>query len=229
MKITESQLRQIIREAIVECYGWPVEKEEHLYGVKPDLKDVNPKDPKNPELSLPKGLNTKSSINELRKMIRKEIEEIIMARELNEADLGKLGGMALTAALMTAIPGAIKTGFEKFNKPEVTATASQESSPSELEQAIKVIFDLKKPLNLKAENELMNNPEIKKLINLIPDKKHLESMGGGQYSLRVLNRDKHLAQFHALQALLVFHAKHNSDFAKKVIEWGNANPVLLNK
>lgn len=64
MKITESQLRQMIREVIAECYGWPVEKEEHLYGVKPELKKPNPADPKNSNLKFPKGLNTKSSINE---------------------------------------------------------------------------------------------------------------------------------------------------------------------
>lgn len=55
MKITESQLRQIIREVIAECYGWPVEKEEHLYGVKTPMKDSPVRDSKNPELTLPKG------------------------------------------------------------------------------------------------------------------------------------------------------------------------------
>lgn len=62
MKITESQLRKIIREVIAECYGWPVEKEEHLYGVKPALDKANPKDPKNPNLVMPKGPNTRSSM-----------------------------------------------------------------------------------------------------------------------------------------------------------------------
>lgn len=64
MKITEAELRQIICKTIVECYGWPVEKEEHLYGVKPALTASNPKDPKNPEIKMPKGPNTRSAVNE---------------------------------------------------------------------------------------------------------------------------------------------------------------------
>lgn len=48
-------LKKLIREFVLEeCYGWPVEKEEHLYGVKASLKSPA-KDPKNSLLKLPKG------------------------------------------------------------------------------------------------------------------------------------------------------------------------------
>lgn len=69
MKISEAQLRSMIRDIIQECYGWPVEKEEHLYDVKPELNVLDPKDPKNPEIKMPKGLNTRSSVNKESKKV----------------------------------------------------------------------------------------------------------------------------------------------------------------
>ena len=64
MKITEAQLRQLIRETIAECYGWPVADEKYLYDVKHTLKMPHPKDPKNAAIKMPKGYNTLSSVNE---------------------------------------------------------------------------------------------------------------------------------------------------------------------
>lgn len=52
------EVRSLIRMLIRECYGWPVEKEEHLYGVKASMKSDN-KDPKNSSLKLPKGRNSR--------------------------------------------------------------------------------------------------------------------------------------------------------------------------
>ena len=55
------EFRRLIRQYIRECYGWPVEKEESVYGVKhPEVKGG--KDPKNSALRLPKGLNSKSPV-----------------------------------------------------------------------------------------------------------------------------------------------------------------------
>lgn len=86
MKVTISQVRKIIRETIAECYGWPVEKEEHLYGAKPSMK----KD----ALKTPKGPNTRSHMGEgltvarLRKMVREIAEESMKEAE---KDLNKDG------------------------------------------------------------------------------------------------------------------------------------------
>lgn len=55
------EVRALIRAMVLEeCYGWPVEKEEHLYGVKSYSTATNLKDPKNPELKMPKGPTTRS-------------------------------------------------------------------------------------------------------------------------------------------------------------------------
>lgn len=64
MKITEARFRQLIRKMIVECYGWPVADEKYLYGIKHTLKSSHSKDPRNPEIKMPKGPNTLSSVNE---------------------------------------------------------------------------------------------------------------------------------------------------------------------
>lgn len=57
--LEESKIRQLIRKLVKECYGWPVDKEVPLYGVKG--KDTeNSRDPKNADLKLPKGPNTRS-------------------------------------------------------------------------------------------------------------------------------------------------------------------------
>lgn len=64
MKIRLSELRQIIRSVVKECYGWPVEREEPLYGVSAKMGAKNPSDPKNRNLKLPKGRNTRSGMNE---------------------------------------------------------------------------------------------------------------------------------------------------------------------
>lgn len=57
------EFRKLVASLVAECYGWPVEKEEHIYGVKPKLDAPNPKDPKNPEVKMPKGPNTLSAVN----------------------------------------------------------------------------------------------------------------------------------------------------------------------
>ena len=64
MRIRLSELRQIIRSVVKECYGWPVEKEESLYGVPNKMGAKNPSDSKNKTLKLPKGPNTRSGMNE---------------------------------------------------------------------------------------------------------------------------------------------------------------------
>jgi hypothetical protein len=58
MKITESKLRRIIRTVIAECYGWPVEKVEHIFGQRSKIDVQNPRDPKNPAIKMPKGPNS---------------------------------------------------------------------------------------------------------------------------------------------------------------------------
>ena len=64
MKLTESQLRRIIRGVVAECYGWPVEKEEHLYGKASKIDVQNPRDPKNSAVKLPKGPNSRTNLGE---------------------------------------------------------------------------------------------------------------------------------------------------------------------
>jgi len=61
--VREAWLREVIRAMIIECYGWPVEKEIALYGIEVKQEE-SLADPKNVELKLPKGLNTRSSIND---------------------------------------------------------------------------------------------------------------------------------------------------------------------
>jgi len=64
MKIKLSTLRKVVRDTIAECYGWPVEKVEPLYGVQgEDLAAEAPRDPGNSNLKLPKGPNTRSQEN----------------------------------------------------------------------------------------------------------------------------------------------------------------------
>lgn len=64
MKITLSELRNIIRDVVRECYGWPVEAEHSLYGTPNKMGTKNPTDPKNKNLKLPKGHNSRSNMNE---------------------------------------------------------------------------------------------------------------------------------------------------------------------
>lgn len=93
MKVAINQLRKIIRETIAECYGWPVEKEEHLYGVAVSKKAA-PKDTKNPALQMPKGPNTRGavgegiSIGQLRALVREITEETVKEAD---KDLNKDG------------------------------------------------------------------------------------------------------------------------------------------
>ena len=64
MKIKLSELRRIIRDTVKECYGWPVDKEEPLYGVSNKMSAKNPGGTKSKGLKLPKGPNTRSNVNE---------------------------------------------------------------------------------------------------------------------------------------------------------------------
>jgi hypothetical protein len=64
MKIKLSTLRKVVRDTIAECYGWPVEKVDPLYGVQgEDPAAEAPRDPSNPNLKLPKGMNSRSPEN----------------------------------------------------------------------------------------------------------------------------------------------------------------------
>lgn len=86
MRIRLSELKRIIRSVVNECYGWPVEKELPLYGVKSKSWGAeNPVDPANKKLKLPKGSNTKSKKN-LKEGFRR-----ITSRELSEWSKGNYG------------------------------------------------------------------------------------------------------------------------------------------
>ena len=52
------EVRRLIRTLVRECYGWPVEKEESLYGVK-HPKSTSRRDPKNAALKMPKGMSSR--------------------------------------------------------------------------------------------------------------------------------------------------------------------------
>ena len=86
MRVRLSELKKIIRSVVRECYGWPVEKEMPLYGVKSNSWGAeNPVDPANKKLKLPKGSNTKSKKN-LKESFRR-----ITSRELSEWSKGNYG------------------------------------------------------------------------------------------------------------------------------------------
>jgi formylmethanofuran dehydrogenase subunit E len=54
MKIRLSELRQLIKTVVAECYGWPVETEIDLFGALARKGDTK----------LPKGPNTRTDIKE---------------------------------------------------------------------------------------------------------------------------------------------------------------------
>jgi hypothetical protein len=84
MKITISELRQIIRQTIKECYGWPVEREMPLYNAPSNIGKPSQHDPKNSALRMPKGPNSRSSV--MRESFNK-----ITARELDQWKKGNWG------------------------------------------------------------------------------------------------------------------------------------------
>jgi hypothetical protein len=84
MKITISELRQIIRDTINECYGWPVESERSLYNAPKNIGKPSKHDPKNSALRSPKGPNSRSSV-------MKESFNKITARELEQWKQGNWG------------------------------------------------------------------------------------------------------------------------------------------
>jgi hypothetical protein len=79
MKITLTELKQVIREVIAECYGWPVESKKPLYGINSDsLGKPSPHDGKNSALRFPRGPNSrqKGRVNEsFSKITAKELKE----------------------------------------------------------------------------------------------------------------------------------------------------------
>lgn len=76
MKITISELRQIIRDTIKECYGWPVAQEKPLYNVKGNIGAPSPHDPKNSALRYPRGKNSRSTVNEsFSRITSKELDQ----------------------------------------------------------------------------------------------------------------------------------------------------------
>ena len=86
MRVRLSELKKIIRSVVYECYGWPVDKEIPLYGVKSKSWGAeNPVDPANKKLKAPKGSNTKSKKN-LSEAFRK-----ITSNELSEWSQGNYG------------------------------------------------------------------------------------------------------------------------------------------
>jgi len=82
MKITLLELKRIIRETISECYGWPVESEKPLYGVKSAIGKPSKVDPKNSPLR--------------RKGTLKESFSKITTRELDEWRSGNWGYLSET-------------------------------------------------------------------------------------------------------------------------------------
>ena len=64
MKLTESQLRSIIRDVISECYGWPVERTQDIYPGAKKSHVKHTSDPKNRNLKMPKGPNTRMGLKE---------------------------------------------------------------------------------------------------------------------------------------------------------------------
>lgn len=63
VKIKISQLRKVIHDTIAESYGWPVEKEDPVYGIPGEnLEAEAPRDPANTELKLPKGRNSRTPV-----------------------------------------------------------------------------------------------------------------------------------------------------------------------
>jgi hypothetical protein len=78
MKIRASHLRKLIEETVAECYGWPTEKEEHLYGKDDKLDVENPRDPVNKSLKFPKGPNSRTNMGE--GFVRPTSEEIMAWR-----------------------------------------------------------------------------------------------------------------------------------------------------
>jgi hypothetical protein len=87
MRVRLSELKRIIRSVVYECYGWPVEKEIPLYGVKSkSWGPENPVDPANKKLKLPKGLSSKSKGVSLKESFNR-----ITSRELQEWSRGNYG------------------------------------------------------------------------------------------------------------------------------------------
>lgn len=76
MRITITELKQIIRSVMNECYGWPTESEKPLYGIRSSLGKPSPNDGKNSPLRFPRGKNSKGKINEsFSKITAKELSE----------------------------------------------------------------------------------------------------------------------------------------------------------
>ena len=108
MKITILELRSVIRNVIRECYGWPVEKEQSLYGVPNKMGSTSPRDPKNKSLKLPKGPNSRGGMNEsFQRISSKELNAWSQGNydQLTESDetqdpCDKCGAMFASSQLM---------------------------------------------------------------------------------------------------------------------------------
>ena len=59
-----SELRRIVRSIVKESYGWPVEREEHIFGARTKIDVQNPRDPKNTNIQMPKGPNSRDKMAE---------------------------------------------------------------------------------------------------------------------------------------------------------------------
>ena len=113
MKIKLSELRNIIRDTIKECYGWPVEKEESLYNVPNKMGAKNATDPKNKALKLPKGPTSRASMNEsFQRISSRELASWIKGdyEPINEAEETKDPcdecGMMVSSASLTEKDGS---------------------------------------------------------------------------------------------------------------------------
>ena len=99
MKITITELRKIIKGVVRECYGWPVESEAPLYGVKSTAGKPSQHDPKNSALRFPKGRNsrmnesfTKISPREMAEWRKGNWGYIQESEEVEEGSCSECGG-----------------------------------------------------------------------------------------------------------------------------------------
>jgi hypothetical protein len=99
MKITINELRKIVRSVVSECYGWPVESEAPLYGVKGTVGKPSKHDPKNSALRVPKGRNsrmnesfTKISPREIAEWRKGNLGYIQENDEVTEGSCSECGG-----------------------------------------------------------------------------------------------------------------------------------------
>lgn len=108
MKITITELRQIIRSVVAECMGWPVESTKPVYGINSNnMGKPSPHDGKNSALRFPRGPNSrqKKNVNEsFSKITARELKEwqsgnwgFLQEDSANASECSQCGGMKIEA------------------------------------------------------------------------------------------------------------------------------------